>query len=271
MTDQVEQEPRGGCIATGIRMFAGLAGLITLASVVNVMFDLELELEVSGTSTALPTDWMAVIALGVVSGIAFGISWLMTSQWVGQKFKERPWLRWITPILIVALLSIGFYATYYNIEYAGPLHYASRANDIETIREELQEDYDEYDLHRAVWEAIELDHVEILILLLAEPSAKAEMKDDIGYALDIGSKEVIIAFIDAGVETTGEDGEFLAEFLATSDLSDSDKEEVGIRFLEAGADPYGYYTGGYQRTDLSAVEQAEEQGLTRLVKMMEMP
>ena len=45
-------------------------------------------------------------------------------------------------MVVTLVLVFGFYAVYYNIEYAGPLHYASRSNDIETVKEELQEDID---------------------------------------------------------------------------------------------------------------------------------
>lgn len=268
MTEQ-EEAPRGGCIATGIKMFAGLCGMVTVASIVNVAFDLDLALEFSGQETALPTDWMAVIALAIVSLLAYGIGWLMTSSWVGSKFKTYPWLKWLTPVLITLLLSIGFYAAYYNIEYAGPMHYASRANDIEAVEEELQGDFDEYDFDRSVRECITLDHVEILELLLNHPHGQETLDENIVFSLEMGSKDVIITFIDAGVGNEGEYGEFLAEFLAVSDLSNNEKIEVGLRFLENGADPKGVYTGGYMGTDLTAIEQAEEQGLLKLVKAME--
>ncbi|MFT5823500.1 MAG: hypothetical protein ACI8ZM_004762 [Crocinitomix sp.] len=269
MTEQEQEAPRGGCISTGLLMFAGICGLITVVSVFNVAFDLEWAVGVSGSFADLPTEWMSVIALALVSLITWGISAIMTSRWVGKQFKTHPWLKWATPIVITLAFVIGFYALYYSIEYAGPLHYAARANDIETVKEELQEGVDEDDFHRSVWECIKLDHAEILKLLLEHPNAEKDMKWDFSYALDIGSMDVLILFIDAGVGSEGEDGDFLAQFLAQSELSKEEKEKVGLKLFEAGANPDGLYTGGYMGTELTALEQAREQGLTKLVTAME--
>lgn len=270
MTEQQQQAPKGGCISTGLRMFGVLCGIITIISAINAAFDLELVLRVYGSRTALPTDWMAVIALAVVSAITLAISAIMTSVWVKKQFKVYPWLKWATPIVITLLLVFGFYAVYYNIEYAGPLHYAARSNDIETVKEELQEDVDDRDYRYAVDECIELDHTEILTLLLQHPKAEEHIKGDFIYALETGSLDVLMIFIDAGVGSTGESGDFLAQFLAVSSLSKTEKETVGLKLLEAGANPDGVYTGGYYGTDLTALEQAKEQGLTKLVTAMEM-
>lgn len=268
MTEQ-EQAPKGGCISTGLMMFGGLCGIITLISVINVAFDLDLSIKVYGSRTELPTEWMSVIALAIVSAIALGIYAIMTNRWVRKKFQAHPWLKWVTPILITSALVIGFYAVYYNIEYAGPLHYAARDNDIETIKEELEEDIDDKDYRYAVDECIELDHLEILKLLLEHPYPEKNMKGDFVYALEMGSMDVITVFIDAGVGTEGEYGDFLAHFLAVSELSKEEKETVGLKLFETGASPDGLYTGGYKGTELTALEQAKEQGLTKLVTAME--
>ncbi len=268
MTEQ-EEEPKGGCISGGLNLFGGLCGLITVVSVFNVAFDLDLAIRVYGSSTELPTEWMAVIALAVISAITLGISAIMTNRWIRKKFQTYPWLKWAAPIVITLALVFGFYAVYYNIEYAGPLHYASRSNDIEAVKEELKEGVEERDFDRSVWECIKLDHVEILSLLLEHPNAEENMKGDFSYALDIGSKDVLILFIDAGVGAEGEEGEFLAQFLAVSELSKEEKEIVGLKFFETGSNPDGVYTGGYMGTELTAIEQAREQGLTKLVAAVE--
>jgi len=270
MTEQ-QQTPKGGCISTGLQLFGGLCGLITIVSVFNVAFDLELGLRVYGSSTELPTEWMAVIALAVVSVITLGISAIMTSMWVRQQFQTYTWLKWATPIVITLVLAFGFYAAYYNIEYAGPLHYAARSNDIEAVKEELQEGVDDKDYRYAVDECIELDHLEILKLLLEHPNAEENMKGDFVYALEMGSMEVLTVFIDAGVGPEGHSGDFLAQFLAVSELSKAEKEKVGLLLFSAGANPDGLYNGGYKGTELTALEQAREQGLTKLVTVMEMP
>ncbi len=268
MTEQ-QQAPKGGCIPTGLKMFGSMCGLITITSVFNVVFDLELGIEAYGSSTELPTEWMGVIALGVVSVITLGIYAIMTSMWVRRKFQTHPWLKWATPVTITLVLVLGFYAVYYSIEYAGPLHYASRSNDIETVMEELKDGVKEEDYHRSVWECIELDHVEILKLLLEHPNAAKNMQEYFSYALQAGSMKVLILFIDTGVGSEGEDGDFLAEFLAVSELSKKEKGKVGLKLFERGAKPDGLYTGGYRGTDLTALEQAREQGLTKLVTAME--
>ena len=105
--------------------------------------------------------------------------------------------------------------------------------------------------------------------MLEHPNAAENMQGDFSYALQVGSMEVLIIFIDAGVGSEGEDGDFLAEFLAVSELSKKEKEKVGLKLFETGANPDGLYTGGYRRTDLTALEQAREQGLTKLVTAME--
>jgi hypothetical protein len=270
MTEQEEEAPRGGCISTGLKMFGSLCGLITILSVFNVLFDLELGIGTRGSSSAaLPTEWMSVIALAIVSLITLGIAAIMTSKRVGRLFQSHPWLKWATPIVITLSLVFGFYAVYYSIEYAGPLHYASRSNDIETVNELLQEGVDDDDYDRAVRECVKLDHIEILEILLADPEAEGTIKDNFLGALEMGSMDVIITFIDAGVGSEGEYGDFLAEFLAVADMGIKEKEKVGLRFLEAGANPDGIYTGGYKGTELTALQQARDQGLTKLVNAME--
>lgn len=268
--NQQEEAPRGGCIGTGISLFARLCGIITLISIINVAFDLELGLRVYGSRTELPTHWEAVIALGVVTLITWGIAVLVTSQKVGRVFKTYPWLKWATPILITVGLVGGFYALYYNIEYGGPLHYATRANDIDAVKEELADGIEEEDYRYSIGECVKLDRVEILALLAEHPFNEKYLKEDFSYAMDIGSMELLLIFIDAGVGYEGEEGDYLAQFLAISELSNEEKETVGFKLLVAGANPNGLYTGGYRGTDLTALEQAREQGLTNLVAAMEM-
>jgi len=89
-------------------------------------------------------------------------------------------------------------------------------------------------------------------------------------ALESGSADIIITYIDAGVGSEGEYGDFLAEFLAVTDLQTEDKEKVGLKLFEAGANPNGLYTGGYRATDYTAMEQARAQGLTELVAAMKL-
>ncbi|MCB9197674.1 MAG: hypothetical protein H6600_04390 [Flavobacteriales bacterium] len=264
-----EEKSKVGCIAGGLQLFGLIGGIITIFSVINVAFDLKWGLRVYGARTELPTDWFTVIAIAIICAIAYGISALMTSAGVRNLFQKRPWLKWVTPIVIVLALSFGFYAVYYNIEYAGPLHYASRSNDIDAVKEELKNGVDEYDYHRSVYECIKLDHLEILALLLEQPNAKETINDDFISALEFGSMDVLIVFIEAGVGPKGESGDFLAQFLAVSQLPNDEKEIVGLKLLQAGADPNGVYTGGYYGTDLTAYEQAKELGLEKLVTAME--
>jgi hypothetical protein len=259
----------GGCIATILKMFGTLCGIYTLVSAVNVGFDLDLGIRVYGARTELPTDWMAVIALGVVSVITLGITYLMTSGKVRKLFQAYPSLKWGVPVGIVLFLSFGFYALYYHIEYSGPLHYATRANDVESVKEQLKEAVDQEDLLAAVDECIMTDHPEILSYLLKHPVAKKNMNDDFVFAVEMGSMKVICVFIDAGVDMQGKNGEFLTEFLAVTDLGMKDMETVGLKLLEAGANPDGLYTGGYVGTDLTAIELARQKGLTKLVAAME--
>lgn len=268
MTEQ-QENPKGGCISTGLLLFAYIGGIITIVSVINVAFDLEWGLRVYGARTELPTDWFTVIFIAIVCAIAWGISAIMTSRKVRNQFQKHPWLKWLTPMVITLAVTMGFYAVYYSIEYAGPLHYAARSNDIETVNELLQGGVDADDYDEAVYECAELDHPEILKMLLEDPKAKETIKHNFVLAINIGSKDVLITFIEAGVGSEGENGDFLAEFLAVSQLSQKDKELVGMKFLEAGANPNGVYTAGYNGTDLTALEQAKAQGLTKLVSAME--
>ncbi|GEM_PF-6373873 len=269
MTEEQEKAPEGGCFSTGLLLFSGIGGIITLVSAVNVALDLDLSLRVYGSTTELPTDWFAVIALAIVCGIAFGIYTLMTSLKVRKQFRARPWLKWATPLAILLVLSSGFYAVYYNIEYAGPLHYAARSNDLETINELLQEEVDDDDYDEAVYECVELDHVKVLKALLEHPVAKESLEENYTMGLNIASMGALLAFADAGLGSEGKYGDVLAEFLAVSDLSIPEKEKVGLKLLEVGASPDGLYTGGYKSTELTALEQARQQGLRKLVDAME--
>lgn len=269
MSEQLEEAPKGGCISGGLNLFGTIGGLITIASVINVVFDLDLSLRVYGSTTELPSDWFSVIAIAIICAIALGISAIMTSTRVRKLFEARPWLKWTTPIVITLAFVFGFYAVYYSIEYAGPLHYATRSNDIETVNELLQKGVDDKDYDEAVYECVELDHIEVLKILLEHPKAEETIKDNFVLAIEMGSMDILITFIDAGVGSEGKYGDFLAEFLAVSDLSKAEKEKVGLKLFEAGANPDGLYTGGYWGTELTALEQAKEQELTKLVTAME--
>ena len=265
-----EKAPKGGCLATGLGLFGSMCAPLTLVSAVNVAFDLDLEIRVYGTNAQLPTDWMAVIALAVISAITIGIAALITSAKVKQKYQTYPWLKWATPLVIILGLTFGFYATYYTIEYAGPLHYATRSNDIETVKKELKKGVEDNDFRYSIDECIKLSHVDILKILLAHPNAQENIKDDFIYALEIGSMDVILTFIEAGVGSEGKYGDFLAHFLAVSELPKDEKEQVGLKLLETGASPEGVYTGGYMGIELTALEQAKKQGLTKLANTLEL-
>jgi hypothetical protein len=267
MTNQ-QDEPKGGCIAGGLMLFAIIGGIITLISAINVAFDLEWSLRVYGTRTKLPTDWFTVIAVAIICALAWGVSAIMTSEKVRNQFQKHRWLKWLTPIVITLVIVFGFYSVYYSMEYSGPMHYASRSNDIETVKEELKKDIDDSDYLSSVYECMELDHVEILALLLAHPHAEETKKGNFNYALEAGSMDVLLTFIDADVGYEGESGDFLAQLLAVSELSKEEKEIVGMKLLDAGANPDGVYTGGFKGTELTALDQAKEQGLTKLVNAM---
>jgi hypothetical protein len=238
-------------------------------SAINVAFDLDLNLRVYGARTELPTDWFTVIAVAIICLIAWGISAIMSSRKVGNLFQKHSWLKWATPIVITLVVVLGFYATYYSIEYAGPLHYATRSNNVETVNELLEEGVDIDDYDEAVYECVELDHVEVLKILLKDPKAVGTINKNFILAIESGSRDILITFIDAGVGSEGEYGDFLAEFLAVSHISKEDRVKVGLKLFEAGASPDGIYTGGYRGTDLTALEQAKEQGLSKLVEAME--
>ena len=83
----------------------------------------------------------------------------MSSTKVANLFQKHRWLKWASPIIITFVLVFGFYAVYYSIEYAGPLHYATRSNDIETVNELLQNgvDDDDYD-EEYYWKIQRLKH-----------------------------------------------------------------------------------------------------------------
>jgi hypothetical protein len=267
---EAQEESKGGCISGGLQLFGVIGGIITIISAINVAFDLRWSLKVYGSTTELPTDWFAVIAIAIICAIALGISAIMTSTRVRKLFQKHRWLKWTTPIVITLVLVVGFYSVYYNIEYAGPLHYATRSNDIETVNELLLAGVDDEDYEESVYECVELDHLEILKILLEHPNAQENIKDNFVLAIEMrGSMDVLIIFIDAGVGPEGKYGDFLAEFLAVSDMSKEEKEKVGIKLFEAGANPNGLYTGGYMGTELTALEQAKAQGLTKLVTAME--
>ena len=105
---------------------------------------------------------------------------------------------------------------------------------------------------------------------MAHPNAQENIKDDFIYALEIGSMDVILTFIEAGVGSEGKYGDFLAHFLAVSELPKDEKEQVGLKLLETGASPEGVYTGGYMGIELTALEQAKKQGLTKLANTLEL-
>ena len=94
------------------------------------------------------------------------------------------------------------------------MHYETRANDTERVKEELKEGVEEEDYSRSIFECIMSDRLEILDILLSDKN----IKEDFIYALEMGSKDVIHTFIDAGVGIEDNYGDFLADFLAVTDL-----------------------------------------------------
>jgi len=142
------------------------------------------------------TDWFTVIALAIICALAWGVSAIMTSARVRKQFQTRPWLKWATPIVITLVLVFGFYAVYYSIEYAGPLHYAARANDIETVKEELENGVSDDDFDEALYECAELDHVEVLKILLKDPKAKENLNYNFILDIKISSTYIKLEFIE---------------------------------------------------------------------------
>jgi hypothetical protein len=169
----------------GIGMF-GIFGILVgggcllfaLVGAVNTAFDLDLAMQVSGTSTKLPNHWDETLGLAAVGAIIVGLT--LFGGLVRRQFaaaKGRPFVRF--GILagaagIVGLVARGLMIAALLNTYGSMLAYYACDGDLEDVKAELAKRPDAEALDNAVSRAAQYDNEAALALLLA---AGADMRD----------------------------------------------------------------------------------------------
>lgn len=152
--------------------------LVALLSVFNVAFALELELQVYGTGTKLPTHWEEVIGLAAIGALLVALT--LFGGFVRRRFaaaKGRPLVRVGILVGAAALLAAAFRGLQIVAlvhTYGSMLAYYATDGDLDDVRAELAKGPDRSALDQAVGRAAQYDNEAALALLLA---AGADMRD----------------------------------------------------------------------------------------------
>jgi len=174
-----ESKSERGIFATIGLFVGGGCLLIALVSVVNTAFDLDLALEVSGSSTPLPDSWDAVVGLGIVGLLIVALS--LFGSFVAGRFaaaKGKPLARLgivALALVFLAVIGRGLQILALVSTYGSMLAYYATDGDLDDVRAELAKGPDREALDNAVSRAAQYDNAAALGLLL---EAGADMRDE---------------------------------------------------------------------------------------------
>lgn len=167
-----------GIFGTLVIFIGGGCLLVALGSVFNVAFNLKLALGVSGTSTALPTEYGEVVGLAAIGVLLIGLT--LFGGFVRQKFvaaRGKPLVR-LAIILgalgLLALVGRGLQILALKHTYGSMLAYYATDGDLDDVKAELAKGPDLEALDHAVGRAGQYNNAAALALLLA---AGADMRD----------------------------------------------------------------------------------------------
>lgn len=167
-----------GIFGTIVLLIGGGCLLVALVSVFNVAFDLGLALQVSGTSTDLPSNYEEVTGLAAVGALLIGLT--LFGGAVKRRFvaaRGRPLVRAAILLGAFALLAVvgrGLQILVLVDTYGSMLAYYATDGDLADVAAELAKNPDRETLNRALGRAAQYDNAGALALLLAHG---ADMRD----------------------------------------------------------------------------------------------
>jgi hypothetical protein len=259
-TDAAER----GLFGTIVLLVGAGCLLVALVSVFNVAFDLKLALQVSGSSTALPTHYEEVIGLAAVGVLLIGLT--LFGGLVKRKFvaaRGKPLVRaaiLLGALGLLVLVGRGLQVLALVNTYGSMLAYYATDGDLADVEAELAKNPDRETLNAALGRAAQYDNAGALALLLQHG---ADMRD--GCVLRGTNYEFTRTAIEHGVrpETCG-GGEAAVWDAVRDGKDDADVARTVTALIGAGWSATA--TSEFDRR--SAREVAEDNGWTATVQAL---
>ncbi len=255
-------------------LIGGGCMLMSVAGLINTIFDLELSLRVYGSRTELPDNYETCAGLAAFGILLIGLSFF--GSFVMRKFKEakgKPLVRIAIVVGAVVLLVVagrGLQVAALVNTYGSMLAYYSTDGDLEDVKAELAKDPSREDLDQAVGRAAQYDNVGALKLLLEHG---ADLRDSTSgeykrCALSSVGPEFVKVALDHGVtpETCPDPKEVVWDAVRSHQDDDEKAAQVVTMLIEAG---WPKVTSPEFAKDETPLDFAQERGMKKTAKAIE--
>ena len=121
-------------------LIGALLALVGLVSAINTAFDLDLAMRVSGSTTTLPNDWIAVIALLILGALFCLIGYLFSNTKTLAFMKKRKGLVILASLFLISLIAYASLLAVRSTDARDAIVSAAANNDIATVQAYLEEE-----------------------------------------------------------------------------------------------------------------------------------